>query len=105
MSKGTVHKEDIGTAFVCTIKDGNGKIIDVSDATTKEISFLKPSGAKVTKDASFTTDGKDGKIEWITDLVTDLDECGIWKIQGFVVIPTGEWHTTKHSFPVEDNID
>jgi len=99
----SVQKGDIGTAFIATIKDG-GEIVDVSGATVKKIKFEKPSGASVTKDASFYTDGTDGKIKWTTTLVTDLNEAGVWKRQGYVELPTGKWHTTVLSFTVADNI-
>jgi hypothetical protein len=65
VSAGEVHVGDVGTVFRLTLSDGS-TIVDASGATTKEILFRKPSGAVVTKSAAFTTDGTDGKIEYVT---------------------------------------
>lgn len=99
-----VQKGDIGTAFIATIKDG-GSIVDISGATVKKIIFEKPSGESVSKNADFYTDGTDGKIEWTTTLITDLNEVGVWKRQGYVELPEGKWHTDVSIFTVADNID
>lgn len=89
--KEEIHLNDIGTVFEATIMDGSA-IVDVSSATTKELIFRKPSGAVITQTAVFTTDGTDGKIQYIT-IASDLDEAGDWKLQGRIILPTGEWRT------------
>lgn len=93
---------DIGTVFEVTLYDCD-QIVDVSGATTKEIIFLKPDNTKVVKTAVFKTDGTDGIIQYVT-IQDDLDQQDKWKLQGHVVLPTGEWHTDIVSFKVYTNL-
>lgn len=102
MASGEIHKNDIGTEFRCTMKDGSS-IVDVSTASTKQLIFVKPSGEKLTKTATFYTDGTDGIISYVT-VSGDLNECGLWAIQGFVIIGTGEYHSDIRNFKVERNL-
>jgi len=99
---GEIHLNDIGTEFRCTIKDCS-TVVDVSTVTTKELIFVKPSGERLTKTASFYTDGTDGIITY-TSVSGDLNECGLWSIQGFVIIGTGEFHSNIRNFKVERNL-
>jgi len=88
-----VQKLNIGTVFRLTIKDQDGKIVDVSSASTQQIKFKKPADAVVvTQTSSFFTDGTDGIIQYTT-LINDLDQAGVWEIQGFVVITLGSFNT------------
>lgn len=83
-----IHIGDVGTIFKIKIVDDDSVAIDISDATTKQIIFLKPGRrASVTQTATFTTDGTDGYIEYQT-VADDLDKAGLWKIQGKVIGPT-----------------
>jgi len=102
MAANEVHLSDIGTVFVVTVKD-DATVVDISAATTKQIIFLAPDGGKLTKSASFTTDGKDGKMQWTT-IAADLDEPGTWKVQGKVVLTAGTWYTDISTFEVEGNL-
>jgi len=94
-----VHNGDIGTIFRLTITDTDGTAIDVSTATTKYIYFQKPSGVRVQKTATFTTDGTDGKIQY-TSIAGDIDSVGTWQIQGYVETSLGKFWTEKDSFKV-----
>lgn len=102
MARDEIHVEDIGTVFELTIKDGSS-VVDVSSATTKQISFEKPDGVVEDHAASFTTDGTDGKIRYAT-IAGDLDTDGKWKIQGKIILPSGAWHTGVDSFQVHLNL-
>ena len=83
-----IHKGDIGTKFILTLKDG-GTAVNVSTASsTKNIIFKKPSGSVVTKGAAFDDTGADGKIKYTT-VAGDLDEVGYWEIQAHVVVTGG----------------
>ena len=97
-----IHVGDIGTLIEVTLYDC-GTPVNLTGATTKEIILLKPSGTKVTKTASFKTDGTDGIIQYIA-VANDFDESGPWKIQGHVVLPTGEWRSDTGKFKVLDNL-
>jgi len=103
-----IHVDDIGTLFIVTIYDydeatDTDVAIDISSATTKEIHFMDPGGNVTAKTASFTTDGTDGKIQYAT-ILDDLDEEGWWKIQAFIIMPSGEWHTNIDKFRVYPNL-
>lgn len=102
MAVGEIHLSDIGTVFEVTIKDGS-VVVDVSGATTKQIIFQKPDGTKITKAAVFTTDGVNGKIEYVS-VSGDLDTVGTWQLQGRVVIAAGDFHTDLSEFEVHENI-
>ena len=84
-----IHKGDIGTKFILTLKDGGTAVNVATASSTKNIIFKKPSGAVVTKGASFTSSsGADGKIKYTT-VAGDLDEVGYWEIQAHVVVTGG----------------
>lgn len=104
MSANEIHESDIGTLFKATIKDDT-TIVDVSSASTLQLIFKKPkSGTLVTQTASLFTDGTDGIITY-TSVSGDLNECGRWKLQGRVVIGTGDWKSDKANFVVHRNLE
>jgi hypothetical protein len=101
-----IRKGDIGTVFertVYTIIDGVKTIVNVSSATTMEFIFTKPDGTKMTKDADFSSDGSDGKLRYVT-VADDLDGVGDWKLQVYVILSSGEWHSDISHFRVHDNL-
>ncbi len=105
-----VHLGDIGTIFRATINDcteTNGvatqTAIDISSATTLELIFKSPKGVVKTFTAGFTTDGSDGQIQYTT-ILGDLDEVGNWKIQAYIVLPTGSWRSDIGQFRVHENL-
>ena len=102
MAANEIHLGDIGTVFVVTVKDGSSTI-DISGATTKQIILVAPDGGKLTKTASFTTDGTDGKMQYAA-VSGDLDEAGWWKLQGRVVLTSGTWSTDITRFEVHQNL-
>lgn len=89
---------DVGTVIEVTVAIA-GVAQDISTATTKEIRFLKPSGATLVKTAVFTVAGADGKIEYAI-IAGDIDEVGTWQYQGRVIMPSGEYATAKATFEV-----
>jgi hypothetical protein len=94
-----IHKADIGTIFRLTITDTAGTAIDVSSASVKYIYFEDPSGNKTKETAAFYTDGSDGIIQY-TSVAGDIDEEGIWQIQGYVETSDGNFFTEKTTFNV-----
>lgn len=98
-----VHLNDIGTVFELTIKDCFDKIVDISSATTRNIIFKKPDGTTITKTGVFTTDGTDGKLQYIT-IASDMDQLAEWKIQAFVIITAGEFSSSSLIFEVVSNL-
>ena len=90
---------DIGTKFRAAIKDQNGKIVDVSSATTLKLIFKAPSGEVKTFDAEKVDTGTDGEIEYTTK-VGDIDEPGDWIWQARVVMGGGDWRSAISRFNV-----
>ncbi len=94
-----VHNGDVGTIFRLVITDTAGAPIDVSTATATIIHFQDPLGNKTQKTAAFTTDGKDGKIQYAT-IAGDIDKVGTWQIQGYIETGLGKFWTKKGAFKV-----
>lgn len=60
-------------------------IVDISTASSKLVSLLRPDETQITKASSFLTDGVDGKH--YADIANgELDQVGTWYIQSLVVI-------------------
>ena len=98
-----IHYNDIGTIFRITLVDC-GEPVDISLASIKTILFSDPDGDVVAQTAEFTTDGSDGKIEYVT-VDEDLNSIGTWKIQGKVVTPSGSWSSDIGKFKVYSNLE
>ena len=103
-----VRRGDYGTTITLTVVDADAAAIDISGATSKVIVFRRHDGTRMTKAATFTDDGTDGKI-YYTLVAADLagvpvpDEPSakvIWRAQGVVVTNSGEWTTAETSFNV-----
>lgn len=103
MTLPAVQKIDIGTIVEVTVVDSDEIAIDISAATTMEIILKSINEIVVTKTAAFTTDGSDGKIQF-TSVVADFPEAGRWKIQGHVILPSGEWRTAVGYYNVGENL-
>ena len=102
MTANEIHVNDVGTKFLVTVTDGSSAV-NISSATTKELIIKKPSGTKLTKATSFTSDGTDGKMQH-SIASDDLDEAGSYKLQGKVVISDGTFYTDIHTFKVHRNL-
>ena len=103
MASNEIHKNDIGTVFKVTIKDGSSAV-DISTSTTKQLIFKKPSGQKLEANASYYTDGSDGIITYTT-VDGDLNEEGMWKIQGKIILSGGNtFNTDLTSFKIHRNL-
>lgn len=93
----------IGAVIETTIKD-DGSVVDLTGNSLLEIFLRKPDKTVVTKVAVLSNSpGTDGKIRYVT-ISGDIDAAGCWKVQGHVVIPTGDFKSRKDNFEVEDNL-
>ncbi len=99
MSCAEIHVDDIGTIFTVTIVDQDDAVVDISLYSPKQLIFTKPDGTRVEQTASFTTDGTDGKIQYTSES-GDLDQPGLWQLQGIV----STLHTNITTFPVHRNL-
>jgi hypothetical protein len=103
MAANEIHIGDIGTIFEVTLMD-NEVVVPIDAATLMEIIFVKPDKTKVVNTAVLTSDGLDGKMQYVIALASELDTKGGWKIQGRVVLPTGTWSTDIDKFKVYENL-
>lgn len=103
MSAGEIHLNDIGTAFEMTVKDDDGVVVNLASATTLTFTFDKPDGTNITKTPTFVTDGSDGRLRYVAQS-GDLDQIGLWRWQGTIVIPAGTFHSDIYEFRVYPNL-
>ena len=78
-----MQQNDVGMPLELVFKDSAGVVVDISSATTKEILLHKPGGAVLTKTATFTTNGTDGKIRF-SSASGDWDQPGVYRLQGHI---------------------
>jgi hypothetical protein len=91
----------IGLAVRAHIIDEDGADIDVSGASTKQIKLRSPSGTVDTHTAAFTSDGTDGRIQYVTANAADLDGPGWWKAAAYVVTASKTFETEEFMFFVD----
>lgn len=97
-----IHVNDIGTRFLATIKDCD-EIVNVSGATLLTFSFKKPDDSIFYRSCNLYTNGTDGKIYYDT-VSGDLDQAGLYKLQGQVSLASGTFYTDIYNFKVHCNL-
>jgi hypothetical protein len=100
-----IHKDDIGTRFLMTIKD-DGDLVNisgVSGSSVHQISFRKPSDTVINRNATLQDYGISGVMFYDT-VAGDLDEAGVYKLQAKVIVPSGTYYTDIYTFKVNSNI-
>ena len=75
--------------------------MDLSAAAVKKLRFVTPDKQVLEKTASFTTNGSDGQIQYITQ-TGDLSVAGIWTVCAYIEIGNWKGHTSKESFVVAE---
>ena len=98
--------DDEGTIFRITIQECIADVltpVDVSGQSAMFFIFKKPDASTLTVTPSFTTDGTDGKLEYIT-LTGDINQDGVWCLQAEVTLPTGVFRTSIIKFDVEEKL-
>ena len=103
MAADEIHENDVGTLFKATIKDCPNDL-DISSASTKQLKFKKPGGDILVKAGTFFTDGTDGILTY-TSVSGDLDECGRWRLQAFLVLGSSSYHSDVAKFRVFPNVN
>jgi len=76
--------------LVTYINPDTGAPMDLSNATTKNLIFRRPTGELVTKPAEFVTNGVDGKLKYVTVTADDTTPAGTWRVQADVIKPDYE---------------
>jgi len=99
-----IHQDDIGTRFLITVKD-DGVVVDISNASLRELTFKKPSDTTITRTASILGDGSsESGVMYYDSIAGDLDEVGNYKLQGQVALTSGTYSTDIYTFPVNCNL-
>jgi hypothetical protein len=99
----SVQKGAIGVVIRLTISE-DGEVLPIAGATKKNIVLRSPSGVVKTKTGSFSTDGSDGKLEYVTTSANDLDEVGFWRAQPDLAISGYDGRVSVASFEVANNL-
>lgn len=96
--------QDQGIQLVVTVLDGSGNPIDISAASDTVIKLLYPDGTTVDFNASFFTDGTDGKLIYNT-AADDLDQAGLYEVQAKVNMASAPKSTQRGKMWVYANIN
>lgn len=76
-----IHVDDYGWTIYIDVKDQDENPSDLTLVESVQVSFFKSNNVgPVLRDASFVTDGSDGKI-YYTVQDGDIDEPGTWQMQ------------------------
>lgn len=100
-----IHKDDVGTRFLITVKD-DGSLVNISGVgggSVHQVSFRKPSDVIVERNATLQDYGVSG-VMFYDSVAGDLDEAGVYKLQAKVIIPSGTYYTDLYTFKVHSNI-
>lgn len=94
---------DVGISIQLTVtKESDGSALDISAATTRQIKMKPVDGSAllITATALLVTDGKDGKMQCITQ-AGHLNVIGVWEAQGYIEIGALQIHTSITEFTIE----
>jgi hypothetical protein len=97
-----IHVGDIGTTLIVTILE-DGSVVDISSASSLQIIIKKPDATTLTKTGVFTTDGTDGKMQYVS-IAGDFDQSGNYRIQGKVNLSSGNYSSSVGAFKVHCNL-
>lgn len=103
MSVGDIRYNQIGLLIETTIKDQDKVVIDLSSATSKKLILESPKGIRKENDASYVTDGSDGKFKYVTQS-NDLNELGVWELQFVIIKDSNTYSSSLGSFEVKRNL-
>lgn len=92
---------NVGTVFRLTVKE-DGVPVDLSAASVKNILFGRPDGTSLSKAASFTNTGVDGKIQYAS-VANDLNQPGWYEIQAQITVGSFQGKTEVRKFFVYPN--
>jgi len=105
MAHNEIHKDDVGTRFLVTIKDNVHARVDLTGATLKQLNFRQPDDTVLNRSGlSLGADSDSSGIMYYDTVVGDLDTAGVYKMQGKVSIPSGTFYTDVYTFKVHSNL-
>ena len=77
----------------------NKKKVDISSATTLQVTLRRSGGAAIVRTGSLTNDGTDGLLFYETTNL-DLDKAGVWSAQVLVIVGGKEYPSSTITFNV-----
>lgn len=98
-----IHMGDVGTVFEVQILQPDDTIYSLEGAQTLTFTFQRPDGTFLTVAGALTTDGTDGKVQYIT-VAGDLNQEGIWLYQVYIEKDPVIKHTDVSKFRVYPNL-
>ena len=99
-----IHKDDIGTRFLVTVQD-DSVAVDLTGATLTQLNFRQPDDTVLNRSASsLGADSDTSGVMYYDTVAGDLDEVGVYKMQGKVSIPNGTFYTDVYTFKVHSNL-
>ena len=98
-----ILQNDPGAQFRLTIRNSQGTT-NVSTVTAKLMTFHRPDGSIIQREAAFYTDGSDGMICYTT-LDGDLNVAGDWQVQAHVDFGHTEFQSEIHRFTVHNRAE
>ncbi len=97
-----IRVDDIGTKLELEVLE-DSVAVDISTASTKDITLQRPDGTTIVHEGVFTTDGTEGKVYFTTSL-GDLSMEGTYYIQVYIALATWQGYSTIGEFEVHDNL-
>ena len=95
---------DVGVALVVQVLDQNGNVINIAGAASLTIKLLAPDGTSADKVASLYSDGRDGKMVYVTQS-GDLAQAGLYQVQGKLTLNGTPKSTRLAGLTVAVNVD
>jgi hypothetical protein len=92
-----ISVSETGTIFEITVINSQGGAVDISSATDLTIQLRTPRLNIISRTATYTTDGVDGKIRY-TITANDINGLGVWEIRGRYVDSGDTKHTVWGTF-------
>lgn len=107
MGANEIHVGDIGTVMTATIFDGTSTV-DISSATgasSKYFLLCPPdTTTSVTVTASFIGGSGTNGVLGFTSAADTFTTVGAWKLQAWVTLGTGTFHSDVYKFNVFENL-
>lgn len=97
-----IHVDDVGTRFLITIKEDD-EIVDISDADVINIYIKRPDDSLLARIGTIV-DGPNGLLYYDIQ-AGELNEAGLYKLQGRVSIGNATYYTTIYNFQVHCNVE
>jgi hypothetical protein len=103
MTNHQIPREQTGLAIIARCLRSDGSPEDLSTATNLEMKMRRPDGITQTKQASVTSGGADGRMQFVTQ-TGDLPVTGKYEYQAFYDKDGGPRRSVIGSFRVVDTL-